>query len=767
MAKKSKQSEEELKIPREESKVEQQPQEVKIEQKEKTAKNVSQVRAEILIAALEKQKTDMVPINAFGRKSPAMEKGNNTLLKQNPMGITGLNALIAAAHADQVGAKTNVYTTYRNATARGEAVRRGEHGFPIQLELWSEYVNKNNPEEKISQKDFTSLDKESRKAYRPDKKMTTMFVHNIDQTTMHHVHEEEYKKILSEYGRDEDRKEVAPEIDLKKEDKDLRIEVNQRILYVRDNLVAVTRDNNISAAKYDSQNDKVRIPPQNKYASYEEYVQDFFRNVAKATGNPGRMNRPGNSLNSKNDDILHEELVVELVSASKMVELGLPASVSGNNHALITTWQGMLKEEGYIDKLTNDVNKTLAMISKAESGQKIEMRQSVLQSLEQKFQEEISNIKLPEKFEKINMLQDDEKNWVMFIKPEGEPGFAIKPSYEDASLYFGKLKGQTQSEETEKFRNEMARKYYVEATKDPSKKIDLFKSNAPQEVIDKIDRAIVFKTKETEKESSKILIQPQLTTGEKLKPKLVSQDQWMRMWLAPDMKDYKKHLAAGMFSDEIKEIIAKEKQEVKAEEKAKVEEKAQAEKKKEEEKKNSPEQKEKEKKEQEAKEKELKAENKVVTAIAMSPMLKQFIDLKKKHPDALLLFRCGDFYETYQKDAEKASKILGITLTKSSKTKDQDGKPLAMAGFPYHALDTYLPKLIRAGERVAICDQIEAPKQTTKRGITELVKPGTDKDNSLEAKAEEENKKMESSQQEAEDDIEEEEEQTRSRSFHR
>ena len=104
-------------------------------------------------------------------------------------------------------------------------------------------------------------------------------------------------------------------------------------------------------------------------------------------------------------------------------------------------------------------------------------------------------------------------------------------------------------------------------------------------------------------------------------------------------------------------------------------------------------------------------------------MMKQFYDLKKKHPDALLLFRCGDFYETYSKDAEKASKILGITLTRSTKTKDKEGKPLQMAGFPYHSLDTYLPKLIRAGQRVAICDQIEAPKQTAKRSITEMLTP--------------------------------------------
>ena len=128
--------------------------------------------------------------------------------------------------------------------------------------------------------------------------------------------------------------------------------------------------------------------------------------------------------------------------------------------------------------------------------------------------------------------------------------------------------------------------------------------------------------------------------------------------------------------------------------------------------------------EEKAKEEATKAGTKAVAAVALSPMLKQFLDLKQKHPDALLLFRTGDFYETYKQDAEKASKILGITLTKSSKTKDEQGKPLVMAGFPYHALDTYLPKLIRAGQRVAICDQLEAPKQTAKRGISELVSPG-------------------------------------------
>ena len=108
----------------------------------------------------------------------------------------------------------------------------------------------------------------------------------------------------------------------------------------------------------------------------------------------------------------------------------------------------------------------------------------------------------------------------------------------------------------------------------------------------------------------------------------------------------------------------------------------------------------------------------------LTPMMRQYVELKAKHPDAVLLFRCGDFYETYLEDAVIASRILGITLTRRN---NGNNKGSEMAGFPFHALDTYLPKLVRAGKRVAICDQLEDPKLTkklVKRGITELVTPG-------------------------------------------
>lgn len=110
----------------------------------------------------------------------------------------------------------------------------------------------------------------------------------------------------------------------------------------------------------------------------------------------------------------------------------------------------------------------------------------------------------------------------------------------------------------------------------------------------------------------------------------------------------------------------------------------------------------------------------------LTPMMKQFFSFKAQHPDALLLFRCGDFYETYCEDAVDASKILGITLTRRNNGNNATVQT-EMAGFPHHALDTYLPKLIRAGRRVAVCDQLEDPKLTkklVKRGITELITPG-------------------------------------------
>ena len=125
-----------------------------------------------------------------------------------------------------------------------------------------------------------------------------------------------------------------------------------------------------------------------------------------------------------------------------------------------------------------------------------------------------------------------------------------------------------------------------------------------------------------------------------------------------------------------------------------------------------------------------------IPAATETPLMKQYYQLKQQHPGAVLLFRVGDFYETFGEDAVTASRILDITLTKRGAGSSSE---VALAGFPHHALDNYLPKLVRAGQRVAICDQLENPKEAkglVKRGITELVTPGLSMhDNVLERRA--------------------------------
>ena len=116
-------------------------------------------------------------------------------------------------------------------------------------------------------------------------------------------------------------------------------------------------------------------------------------------------------------------------------------------------------------------------------------------------------------------------------------------------------------------------------------------------------------------------------------------------------------------------------------------------------------------------------DNKQKKEVKVTPLMKQYNAIKVKYPNALLLFRVGDFYETFGQDAVVASKILEIILTNRA----NGSSKIELAGFPHHALDNYLPKLVRAGHRVAICDQLEDPKKTkkiVKRGVTELVTPG-------------------------------------------
>ena len=363
-------------------------------------------------------------------------------------------------------------------------------------------------------------------------------------------------------------------------------------------------------------------------------------------------------------------------------------------------------------------------------------------------------------FDNIMMLRDDDNRWALYLKPEQEKGYAVYPDKKDINTFFSLIKNQ--NDKTDAFRVEMAQKYHALAATHPELKIDLFKSKASKEDLDRIEKVIIFKPKEN---PSKVLCAPTIKGIDKVQPRVVSNEQWQRMFLAPDMAEYKKNIAASLFADvlrqgrsdavavgtdkteqesqsqspqETKQVIAEHKEEQEHRDYHEETATKHQEKQEEDKRRNSPEEKKKQEQEEKRKEETTKAETKAVAAVVVSPLLKQYKSIKDKHPDALLLFRKGDFYETYLDDAKTASNILGITITKSNKLKDFDGKPLTMAGFPYHALDIYLPKLIRAGQRVAICDQLEAPKRQSSEGVKSQETPDSDLSKNKTGKAEEE-----------------------------
>ena len=334
-------------------------------------------------------------------------------------------------------------------------------------------------------------------------------------------------------------------------------------------------------------------------------------------------------------------------------------------------------------------------------------------------------------FSQIQMIQDDKNRWALYIKPEGQNGYSVYPDKADINQFFSTLKQSMDNFEAVKM--ELANKYHHMVAVQPELKVDLFGGNDQNIDLNRIQRVCVFKTKE-----NGILCSATID-GEKVKPRSVTPQQWQRMWVAEDRDSYKTHLAATLFADVLKhgekqEQTSSEKQE--AETEVKQEQQGTTEKQEEEhreyheeEDKNEETEEVKEqekgkentkadadvakKNEEEQKEKVQKENTQKATGIQ-----KQWNDLKAKHPDALLLFRVGDFYEMYNQDACKGSEILGITLTKR-----HDSAFKELAGFPHHALDTYLPKLIRAGERLAICDQLNEPGQQKQEAVKEQVEP--------------------------------------------
>lgn len=763
-----------------------------------------------------------------GRKAPG--------LYQKHLQVSPFNAIILGMHADQHNYKTNQYTLFSEAKKRGESVQTKEKGVPFLWYNWNEYVSKSNPDDRISRTDYQALSTEQQSDYKGIRTREVRALFNIEQTTLPMVDKTSYEKVVQDFGRLEDRIDVAAASE------EIRQGVEKLLASAGQNMVEIRPDSS-GVAHYDSTKDVVFLPDVTFYENYEDYARDAVSLLVSATGHQQRLAREGmtisNGKTSPEDAEKQERLIVEVATAVKLQELGIAAKLSPESMKMTDYWSRELRENPcLVDIIEKDVNNAVDMLHKAERGEKIELNnQSAnqiaairnllpkhfyvadeIKTLPNRDTREfvivkdpgckMADVVLPEgaslgadsdipgmnkgriehalqkegyetvtfynadgsmgyrpddsffdgksvsvarlnkwnldtitlldvsdavrrsgavDFERILMMRDDDGKWALYMKPENEKSFCVYPDKADVNLFFTTVK-QGNEEVSEMMRQEMAQKYYLATNEKPEQRIDIFKSDATPEELNQIERVNIFKTKATENQPSVILCLPTIN-GEKLKPREVTPSQWQRLWLADDMQDYKKHLAASLFAD----VLRKGRADAVAVGTDKSEQEAQTEnvnqKPVQQEEKNQESSKDEDKKKDEAKEETKKTETKAVAAASLSPMLKQFYDLKAKHPDAILLFRCGDFYETYCNDAEKASKILGITLTRSSRTKDIEGKPLSMAGFPYHALDTYLPKLIRAGERVAICDQLEAPKKNQESAETQVVETAKQEEN--------------------------------------
>ena len=627
-------------------------------------------QAEVLVAALERANKNGGTLLNAGQK--AMPQFYDKTLR-----ITPVNALIMAMHSDNGEFKTNSYTMFNETHDRSEAVKKGQKGVPFVWQNLNQYVNKDNAEDKISRAEYNSLADAEKAKYKVNPREDVYTVFNIDQTTMFHVHKEEYAKQLELYGAERP-----------KDDKHLRMDVNKFIQSMKDNLVPIRKDAT-GIAHYDSKKDTLHIPAQKDFPSYADYVQEVTRQIVHATGVPQRLGREGLSVDgvkTPSEVQQHMEMLVEeLASAHRMLELGMTAKMRPQTVEQLPNIISELKADPTMaQKVLHDVNRTVGMIKKAENGEKIKLIEKPSEKRQQAWASQFPIDKVPSTFTQISMLKDDEGKWTLAAKPENAHTFAVHPSREDVSLYFDMMKNDHDETHVNEFKTQFAQKYYSVVAANPEKEANIFRSNASQDALDLISKVNAFKTKD-----NKILLVA--TIGdEKQKSVQINQSQWQRMWLADDKQDYKTHLAAILYSD----VLAGKLEEMKRSISPDVEGTQLHE----------------ENEHREYHEEEKRQQQQMSN---VPPIIKQYNDLKQKHPDALLLFRCGDFYETYKEDAVKASNILGITLTKHSKRMDEEGKPLKMAGFPYHALDTYLPKLIRAGERVAICDQLESPRQKT------------------------------------------------------
>lgn len=334
-----------------------------MKEKSQIEKNAQEKQVALLSTALNEAS------NAGGHWLNATGKGYPKFYPKG-VAVSPFNGLFMALHSDRNGCKTNLFTLYSDAKARGTAVREHEQGVPFLFYNWNKYVHRNNPEDIISREAYLKLDEEVRKQYKGvhNREIRTLF--NIDQTTFPYVDKEAYDSVLLKDGSTVER--GYSEADERR----LHGRFNGFLLKMRDNLVPVRSDGS-GMPHYETDKDAVYMPRQRDFEHYNDYVQEALRQIMSATGHQQRLAREGmvmkNGMAPSEDALKQERLVVEVASGIKMLELGLPARLSDESLKLVEYWNRELKENPcLIDALESDVNNALEVIRKAEKGEKIE-----------------------------------------------------------------------------------------------------------------------------------------------------------------------------------------------------------------------------------------------------------------------------------------------------------------------------------------------------------------------------------------------------------
>jgi len=334
-----------------------------MKEKSQIEKNAQEKQVALLSTALNEAS------NAGGHWLNAAGKGYPKFYPKG-VAVSPFNGLFMALHSDRNGCKTNLFTLYSDAKARGTAVREHEQGVPFLFYNWNKYVHRNNPEDIISREAYLKLDEEVRKQYKGvhNREIRTLF--NIDQTTFPYVDKEAYDSVLLKDGSAVER--GYSEADERR----LHGRFNGFLLKMRDNLVPVRSDGS-GMPHYETDKDAVYMPRQRDFEHYNDYVQEALRQIVSATGHQQRLAREGmvmkNGMAPSEDALKQERLVVEVASGIKMLELGLPARLSDESLKLVEYWNRELKENPcLIDALESDVNNALEVIRKAEKGEKIE-----------------------------------------------------------------------------------------------------------------------------------------------------------------------------------------------------------------------------------------------------------------------------------------------------------------------------------------------------------------------------------------------------------